>query len=176
MIFVKNFLLLIISSLALSACGGGDSFKVSHALDGKWTTGCSYDADVNLAEHNIFTINGRSFSRDASIYNTSDCSGAALEKVIMSADIDYVGTQNTSTCVAEKTNVSYNKIVLDGRTLSEQEFSQFLQDANLPNPEYDIACVNSNRLWLGDFINGNDGSSADRRPTTIDLSGSATRI
>ena len=163
----------------LFGCGGGSdnsSTTISHVLDGKWTTGCRYDASVNLAESNIFTISGSSYSRDSSVYNTSDCSGAPSNKVAITADIDYVGKQNTSTCIAEKINITYKNIIIDGVTLNNEQFNTFIEDVGFSNPEYDISCVNSNRLWIGEKIDGKDASTEDRRPTTIDLSISATRI
>ncbi len=168
--------LITISSALIAGCGGSSSSTALHTLDGKWTTGCVYDASVNLAEFNIFTINGSSYSRDASVYNTSDCSGSPSNKVVITADIDYVGKQITSTCAAEKTNITYTKIIVDNITLNTQQFNQFLSDIGTSNPEYDIACVSSNRLWIGDKTNGKDASTEDRRPTTINLSISATRI
>jgi hypothetical protein len=61
--------------------------------------------------------------------------------------------------------------------LDAQQISEFLQGSNIPNPEFDIACVSSNILFFGDksFI-GTDGSSANRRPLNIDASRGFFRV
>jgi len=174
-----KILLVFLMALFLTACGGGgssSSSSVSNKLDGSWSTGCIYDATLGSAEHSIYTISGGSYSRDVSSYTTSDCSGTASDKITLTANIDYVGEQVTSVCTAEKIDVRYEGLTFNGTTFTIEQLNDFLQAVGLNNPEYNIACVFSDKIWLGDYINGLDGSSADRRPTTIDLSLGGTRI
>jgi hypothetical protein len=175
----KKYSSLIVTALMLSACGGGSDNSeatASHILDGKWTLGCVYDASSNIAISTIVTISGSSYTNDASYYNTSDCSGLASTKSKILGNIDYQGQTTTSVCVAENTNIVYQSMSINGTQLTSEELQTILLNSSIPNPNHNIACVDSNKLWFGEYINGKDGSTSDRRPTTIDSSIFGTRI
>ncbi len=175
----KKYSSLSIVAVILSACGGNSEISetsISHVIDGKWTLGCVYDASSNIAVSTIVTISGNSYTNDASLYSTSDCSGLASNKTKLLGSINYAGQLATSVCTAEKTDITYTSMSIDGVQLTNQQFNTVLINSNIPNPNYNIACVHSNKFWFGENINGKDGSTSDRRPTTIDSSIFGTRI
>ncbi len=171
-----GFIAIVFTGMLLSGCGGGGSSSTSHALDGQWTRGCGYDSSDGTSGTEELNIDGGDVSIDITYYNTGDCSGSDAGTIKLKGDIDYVGEHNTSVCVAEKINVEYDELYINGQKQSTQVFTKFLSDSGLANPSYDISCVYRGKLYSGSGANGNDGSSANKRPVTLDLSDGLDRF
>lgn len=174
---MKTTLLTIaFSTLLLSACGGGKSSSSSQALNGIWASFCQYDSNENAYIHEGLKIEGNDINLEILYYNTSDCSGDEILSVELEGDIDYVGEYSTSVCTADKINTSYDTLRINDKKQSDVVFNQFMSDAGIPSTLYDIACVHKGKLFSGSNTNGNNGTSDNTRPTTLDLANGLERF
>lgn len=167
---------IIVSTLVLSACGGSKSSSTSHALDGIWATDCQYDSSENVYGQEGLKIEGNEINLEVLYYNTSDCSGDEILSVELVGNIDYVGKHSTSVCTADKINTIYDTLKINDQKQSDQVFNKFMSDSGIPDTIYDIACVYQDKLFTGSATNGNNGTSAATRPTTLDLTNGVARF
>lgn len=182
---VRLSTLTIFVSLGLVACGGSETeftkgtvnptYPVSHNLDGGWTK-CNNDIANGISGWEIIDIKGGEFSQYLYAFNTLNCTGALASKIKFTGTVEYQGQQVTSTCTAEKVNTTYTTLSVDDELQSARVLTALLQNLNLPNPDYDIACVYDDKFFVGARTSTEDGTTDSKRPTTLDLSNYAERI
>jgi hypothetical protein len=169
-------------SIGLTACGGGNGDggdsdlpdEVVDLFDGTWVDACTFDATANEAETITTTIDGNSMRLLYSQHSIQDCSDAAKLSVDATANLEYKGELATGDCTAEKVIMTITSAKLNGITLSDTQLASIIATTDLINsPQYDLLCLDSeNALRTGDSDGDLDGSTADKRPTTMDMSGS----
>ena len=153
----------------LSACGGGGSSSnnISHKLDGVWDDGCNSSGN---GDYIVFTIKGDLIEIDAKGHNFSDCSGALTDRTIIKGFIDYKGNFATSSCMAEKINITYDEITYNGVKLTTEQVEKGLKALGTPVPLYQIACKTEGFVYFGLITKEKDGSSNAKRPIEMDFS------
>lgn len=167
----------ILTSIFLTACGGGgdDTFSSSTISDiqGDWITDCITrdDGTSGIASYTFDTANSGNdfFVTSFSNFDTSNCSGDSVITVL-GGDVIYRGEFATSVCLAEKIDLFVLSGGDDVNTYEGSELDSFLEDEDLADRDFDIACVTNERLFLGDNTDNLDGSSADRRPENMNMS------
>jgi len=186
LMMTKHFLLSIALftslSIGLTACGGGngnsntvvnDIDDTVDLFDGTWVNACTFDASENQAEKLTTTIDANTMEILYSQYTTQDCSDTAKLSVDAIADLEYKGEQATGDCTAEKVVITVTSAKVNGISLTATQLATLIAATDLINsPQFDLICTDSeNALRRGDTSGDLDGSTAAKRPTTMDMSG-----
>lgn len=176
---MKKIYLSFFLSVFLSACGSSDNdFVYSDGpvadIQGDWITNCrtqsdgsssllSYTFDTSRAGNDFF-VSG------FSTYATSDCSGSG-DITILAGDVFYDGEQGTTLCIAEQIDLFVTSADdEDGNTYEGADLTSFLDDNEISDRSFDLACAPNNRLFLGLNDGSLDGSSSANRPDEMDTS------
>jgi len=165
---MKKILLPILFMIGLTACGGGSSSTSNltdnalHTFDGTWQSACEYDADFNESEILLIILSGNNMGVGITIYPTSDCSGLESVTIQKSFPIRYSGEYAASTCIAEK-------IDFDIADMTDAEIKS-AKDSELPL--YNLMCIDAEgKLRGGNITDTLDGTTAEKRPKEMDMSG-----
>lgn len=178
---MTKFVLLCTSVLMLSACGGGGSGSgdsggsdFSTNVVGKWIVDCDYDAEFEVADREEFEFTSTQLISTYSEFSTSDCSNAADNIATLTLDVETVGTQTTSFCVADKIDLTLTKIVVNGIELTSDQAQ--LYGNPLGSKFYSIVCEEDDKLYGGEDDGTLDSSSDAKRPVEVDTQYPASRV
>ena len=176
MISIKQVLFLALFSIFVLGCGGGSgdgskSSKAHKSLEGDWTTQCLNVNGTN--DYTIFligfdTVDGKYiYGEKLSLFETSDCSGNPSLTLSVSGEVDYDGTHSTSICEAEKFDVDYSLLTVNGEVFSGADFDQKMEELNLDKSNFSIACVHRENLYIGLTTSSKDSTRPGRRPVDL---------
>ena len=180
----KQYVLLITLfasiSLGLTACGGGggssSSTAVEDRFDGTWANACEYDASIPRGDRAITTINGNKMTMAYTRHISQDCSDATTLKIDAVFDMKYKGDYSTGDCKAEKVDITITSAKINGANIPASQLDKLVAQSNLlSSPQYDLLCIGSNNeLRRGDTTGSLDGSTVEKRPTTMNMKGSGS--
>ncbi len=175
---IKQAALIVLVSTLVLGCGGGSKGdskeKTAHnSLKGDWLSRCIYFPDTGgyiTALLGFDTDDGDYiYGEKYTFYDTSDCSGNPTLSFSFSGEVDYRGTQSTSICEAEKYDVFYSLLTVNGRIFEGQDFDDGMDELELPKSTFNIACKHRGNLYSGLLTGSRDATSPNKRPIEMDL-------
>jgi hypothetical protein len=147
--------------VAVSACGGSDKGNGGTAasdlqalVQGTWASPCS--VGTGFSEKTVTTFSGLQFTTTLTDYTNGACTGTGTIVDTTTGSFAVVGTvtANLGPTPVTAYQVNGTNSSAPGQT------------------SYDLAYVNTtvtpNRIYSGDSSGVNDGSTAAKRPTTLD--------
>ncbi len=174
----KKLFLLGLSSLFLTACGGGGDFAPPTGVpefNGIWVSDCVTDGLSSLI--NSTTISGTSATFLLKQYSSLDCTGAVSNTtelnsvMVFGADLPFVASVCSN---VKEVDFNVSSVSVNGITLPTALISVFIE---LPTPTiYDLICSERNQLFTGELTAILDGSTAAKRPEFIDHSYPLTKL
>jgi len=180
----------ILIILGLASCGGASSTDTTLAktasatdeslsssftyqqIEGNWVSEC-ITAEANSSEIVMLSFlsndKNQHFYKEASaVFDSPNCSGAS-SVVAFAGSVKYSGEYVTSICTAEKTDVEISTIIVGDKKFSGEIAQSLLNEVNISNPAFDIACQYRDQLFIGQANQEFDRSSTEKRPTTLNV-------
>lgn len=175
MISIKQVLFLALISTFVLGCGGGSggskSSKAHKSLKGDWQTQCTNIAGTS--NYGILLVGFDTedgdylYGEKLFMYNTSDCSGNTLLTFSVLGNVEYDGTHSTSICEAERYDVDFSILTVNGEFLTGNDFDQGMKELGLSKSHSSIACKHRGNLYLGLVTPTKDATSPSTRPVVM---------
>jgi hypothetical protein len=168
----KKLFLLGLSSLFLTACGGGGDFAPPTGVpefNGIWVSDCVTDGPISVI--NSTTIAGTIATVVIDEYSSTDCSSVVSNTSKLNATLIYgldVPTASSVCTNVREVDLEITSINRNGDELTDAGILLYL---GLPTTTiYDLICSEGNQLFTGELTATLDGSTAAKRPEYIDHS------
>ena len=159
----KSAALCLLAAGLLSACSSSsvDSDDIGTKYEGSYNITCvSFDPGVWETEE--LTITGSTGTLVSTVFSDDQCSVQIYTQTI-TADLSYPGgTQSTERGDADFLDIKFTSLAIDG---VEEDLSD-IPEAELT--EFDIVLLDGINLYLGEYTDEADGSTAENRPTTLE--------
>ena len=175
--------------MLVASCGGSDAEnssdpnnlnKTVNDIQGDWLWSCDFVSDQNLsASYQIHEkYDSGNYTGVYNIYSTEDCTGdvqatnTATGTYTLGADFD---TDDSPSLRATEIDFDLPSVMTTGDNDLLQLVNPFVVWGT-GGQFYDIFYINNSQLYWGIYTSENNGTTAEKRPTEINLSGPAISI